>query len=112
MRTKLPASCIVVGAATALGACTAPETAATAPMREPAPATAAIAARTPSADQCRASERQVWVGQSVHSLPEQPESETWRVVCTTCDRTDDYRPERLNVEFDDATRRIVKVSCG
>lgn len=35
-----------------------------------------------------------------------------RVVCTTCPATRDYRPDRLNVRFDQATGRIEKVDCG
>lgn len=113
MRTRHPASAILIGAAIALGACTAqPETAATAPTREPAPAATTSPAGSPSADQCRASDRQGWVGRSVDSLPEPPAGANWRIVCTTCARTDDYRPDRLNIEFDESTRRIVKLSCG
>lgn len=35
-----------------------------------------------------------------------------RVVCTTCAATDDYRPHRLNVRFDEATGIIRAVDCG
>jgi hypothetical protein len=66
----------------------------------------------PTPDQCRASERQNWVGRSVDSLPKPPSGAIWRVVCTICARTEDYSPGRLNIDFDAATRRIVKVSCG
>ncbi|GAD60509.1 MULTISPECIES: hypothetical protein [Brevundimonas] len=103
-------------AALALAACTAqPAAPAEVSAREPvAPAAPGTAgpAEPPPADQCRASERQDWIGQSVDSLPDAPPSETWRVVCTSCDRTDDFRPDRLNIEHDEATRRIEKVSCG
>lgn len=35
-----------------------------------------------------------------------------RVVCTTCPTTRDYRPDRLNVRFDQATGIIRSVDCG
>lgn len=35
-----------------------------------------------------------------------------RVVCTTCPTTKDYRPDRLNVRFDQATGIIRSVDCG
>ncbi len=35
-----------------------------------------------------------------------------RVVCTTCPTTRDYRPDRLNVRFDEATGIIRSVDCG
>lgn len=35
-----------------------------------------------------------------------------RIVCTTCAATDDYRPDRLNVRFDQTTGIIKSVDCG
>ena len=35
-----------------------------------------------------------------------------RVVCTTCPTTRDYRPDRLNVRFDQETGIIRQVDCG
>ena len=35
-----------------------------------------------------------------------------RIVCTTCPTTRDYRPDRLNVRFDEATGIIKSVDCG
>lgn len=35
-----------------------------------------------------------------------------RVVCTTCPTTRDYRPDRMNVRFDQATGIIQQVDCG
>lgn len=35
-----------------------------------------------------------------------------RVVCTTCPTTRDYRPDRLNVRFNQATGVIESVDCG
>jgi hypothetical protein len=35
-----------------------------------------------------------------------------RIVCTTCPTTRDYRPDRLNVRFDEASGIIRSVDCG
>ena len=35
-----------------------------------------------------------------------------RIVCTTCASTEDHRPDRLNVRFDEATGIIRSVDCG
>ena len=35
-----------------------------------------------------------------------------RFVCTTCSATEDYRPNRLNIRFDEATGIIRSVDCG
>jgi len=35
-----------------------------------------------------------------------------RIVCTTCATTRDYRPDRLNLRFDEASGIIKAVDCG
>ncbi len=35
-----------------------------------------------------------------------------RFVCTTCAATEDYRPDRLNIRFEEATGIIRSVDCG
>lgn len=35
-----------------------------------------------------------------------------RIVCTTCAATEDFRPNRLNVRFEEATGIIRSVDCG
>lgn len=35
-----------------------------------------------------------------------------RIVCTTCPTTKDYRPDRLNIRFDQETGIIRSVDCG
>jgi hypothetical protein len=42
-------------------------------------------------DQCRASEHQDWIGQSVEALPAPPVGSVWRVGCTTCAQTSDLK---------------------
>lgn len=63
-------------------------------------------------DQCRASEHQDWIGRPVEALPERPDGDVWRVTCTTCAAQSDLSRDRLNIAYDDATGRIVTVSCG
>lgn len=41
-----------------------------------------------------------------------PQDANVRIVCTTCPVTKDYRADRLNVRFDQATGRIESVDCG
>lgn len=63
-------------------------------------------------DQCRASERQDWVGQSIDTLPQTPPDQKWRTACTTCEVTSDLQRDRLNISYNEATRRVIEVSCG
>lgn len=35
-----------------------------------------------------------------------------RIVCTTCATTRDFRPDRLNIRFDQETGIIKSVDCG
>lgn len=35
-----------------------------------------------------------------------------RIVCTTCPTTRDYRPDRLNIRFNQDTGIIERVDCG
>ena len=41
-----------------------------------------------------------------------PQDANVRIVCTTCPTTRDYRPDRLNVRFDQTTGIIESVDCG
>lgn len=41
-----------------------------------------------------------------------PRDANVRIVCTTCPTTRDYRPDRLNVRFDQTTGIIEGVDCG
>lgn len=104
---------IMFGALLALAACAAsPEVPVASATREAPPPSETASVNAPIADQCRAAERQSWVGRSVDSLPAALDGEDRRVVCTNCARTEDYRADRLNIDFDAGTRRVVKVSCG
>ena len=41
-----------------------------------------------------------------------PQDANVRIVCTTCPTTRDYRPDRLNIRFDQASGVIRSVDCG
>ena len=94
-------------AAVLLSACSPPTVATTASSRD-----APFGGASTQPHPCPAALRQGWVGQSVEVLPAQPETESWRVVCTTCARTEDHRLVRMTIEFDEVTQRIVSVACG
>jgi hypothetical protein len=60
---------------------------------------------------CNAAASQSLIGSQVGAVSFASNANV-RVVCTTCPTTRDYRPDRLNVRFDQATGRIEKVDCG
>jgi hypothetical protein len=63
-------------------------------------------------DQCRASEFQSFVGQSVDALPVRPANAKWRLACSTCAVLSDMDWMRMNVTYDQQTRTINDISCG
>lgn len=65
-----------------------------------------------SPDQCRASQYQYLIGRSRADIPAQPTGATWRVTCTTCPVTMDYNPRRLNINYDERTGVVERVTCG
>ena len=75
------------------------------PMTPPSPA-------EPGENACRASEYQHLVGQNRSAIPATPAGQTWRVTCTDCPVTMDYRGDRLNIFFDQASGRVEQVRCG
>lgn len=111
---------IVISLATvvALAACT--EAAPPAPADEaPAPTTPATppaaeepATPAPPADECGAAERQDWIGRARADLPSAPAGALWRVFETGQAVTQDLRPNRLNIEIDPDSQKVVRLSCG
>ncbi len=51
------------------------------------------------------------IGSHVGAVTFAPDANV-RVVCTTCPTTRDYRPDRLNVWFDQETGVIQRTTCG
>ncbi len=61
--------------------------------------------------QCDAANAKSLIGSHVGAADFAPGANV-RMVCTTCMATDDYRPDRLNVRFDQETGIIKAVDCG
>ncbi|MFN3537974.1 MAG: I78 family peptidase inhibitor [Brevundimonas sp.] len=100
MKTAISASLTLVGAV-ALAACSA------LPQHEGG------SGMPPSADdQCRASEHQSLIGQNRSQIPQAPAGATWRITCTSCAMTMDYRPDRLNILYDQQANIVREVKCG
>jgi hypothetical protein len=88
-----------------------------APMPAPATPTAPPAIALPTApdaekDQCGLKEAQAFVGKNRTDLPAPVDPSRWRVACTTCPVTMDYRPDRLNILFNPDTGVVREVKCG
>ena len=66
----------------------------------------------PAADQCGAAAHQWLVGRSHAEVPPAAPSRNRRVYATGDALTMDYSPQRLNIEYDGRTHRIVRVWCG
>jgi hypothetical protein len=64
-----------------------------------------------SPDQCGAAGAQSLIGSHAGAVTF-PADKPVRLVCTTCPTTRDYRPDRLNVRFEQATGIIRSVTCG
>ncbi len=77
-------------------------------------ACAAPPAPTPQPEgpkQCDAKAAQSLIGSHVGAVDFAPGANV-RIVCTTCATTRDYRVDRLNVRFDEASGIIKAVDCG
>jgi len=77
--------------------------AACAPVEAPAP--------TDGPQPCDAAAARSLIGQNVAAISFAADANV-RVVCTTCPTTRDYRPDRLNVRFNQATGIVESVDCG
>lgn len=60
---------------------------------------------------CDADDARSLIGSHVGAVTFAPNANV-RIVCTTCPTTRDYRPDRLNVRFNEATGIIESVDCG
>lgn len=99
MKTAITLACLSA-AAFALSAC--------------APTTQADAPTGPDAAYkvCKVEDFQTYVGRNRSTIPAAPRGQTFRVLCSTCAATMDYRENRVNFVFDDATNIIKEVKCG
>jgi hypothetical protein len=66
----------------------------------------------PKPDQCGAYLLAGLVGKPRTEIPIPVDPTRRRVVCTTCPKTADFRPDRLTIEYDQATGKVAKVGCN
>lgn len=94
----------------------APEPAPPPPPTTPtAPPAIALPAKPPATaekDQCGLKDAQAFVGKPRTSLPAPVDPSRWRVACTTCPVTMDFRADRLNILFNADTGVVQEVKCG
>ena len=92
-----------------LTACATPAT-----PTPPAPGTPPPVAGIPPAseDSCRAADYAHVIGDDYRDVPAAPPGRVFRVVCTTCAMTKDLNVQRLNFFYDQATGKVVRLSCG
>ena len=83
-----------------------------APPRISLPAAPVSLPPLPPPDQCGAFELQWLVGKPRTEIPIPLHPGRRRVVCDTCPRTLDFRPDRLTIEYGADNGRVSKVSCG
>lgn len=83
------------------------------PARPSAAPSSPDAPATPApADDCGAAERQDWIGRARPDLPSPPPGADWRVFETGQPVTQDLRPDRLNIEIDPDSQKVIRLSCG
>lgn len=70
------------------------------------------AAIAPARDQCGAGPLQYLIGKDRTEIPVAAQLNRRRVVCTTCPMTQDYRPDRQTILYDEATKKVTAVRCG
>ncbi len=100
-RLKAPMLMSLMGAATfGFAAC--------APLPEDEP----IMNGPPSESVCHADRYQYLVGRNRSEIPQTPAGASWRVACTTCPVTMDYRGDRMNIFYNERTGIIEQVRCG
>jgi hypothetical protein len=65
-----------------------------------------------SEDTCGAATYASHIGGNYRAFPPAPAGRTFRIVCTTCAMTEDFSAQRLNVLYDEASGRVVRLTCG
>jgi hypothetical protein len=110
---------LVAGVVLVLASCSSAPPA-PAPMPPPATPTAPPAVALPTTppqqqaekDECGLKDAQAFVGKNRTELPAPVDPSRWRVACTTCPVTMDYRADRLNILFNPDTGVVQQVKCG
>ena len=87
--------------AMALSACAPSQTTTPTPSVEPTPVA------------CKAGDYQEYVGRNRSTIPaDAPRGRIFRVLCSSCAATMDYRDNRVTFTYDDSSNLITRVSCG
>ncbi|MFA4938646.1 I78 family peptidase inhibitor [Brevundimonas sp.] len=94
-------STLAAVAALALSACAPTQT--SEPVRQPLET---------AVKPCKVEDYQSYVGRNRSTIPTAPAGQTFRVLCTTCAATMDYRENRVNFVYDEATSIVREVKCG
>ncbi len=68
--------------------------------------------RQPDASACGADRHQWLVGRDRSEIPPAPAGAIWRVYPSEAPVTMDYNPRRMNVVWNERTRRVTSVRCG
>lgn len=66
----------------------------------------------PTPVMCKAGDYQEYVGRNRSTIPEAPAGRIFRVLCSSCAATMDYRDNRVTFTYDDTTNVVTRVSCG
>ena len=61
---------------------------------------------------CKVADYQNYVGRNRSTIPTAPAGQTFRVLCTTCAATMDYRENRVTFVYDQSTDIVREVKCG
>ena len=61
---------------------------------------------------CKVEDYQSYVGRNRSTIPAAPAGQTFRVLCTTCAATMDYRENRVNFVYEESTGVVREVKCG
>jgi len=62
---------------------------------------------------CKAGDYQEYVGRNRSTIPaDAPRGRIFRVMCSSCAATMDFRDNRVNFTYDDKTEIVTRVSCG
>ncbi len=97
---KIIVSTLMAAGALAVSACAPVQTA------EPAPGS------DTAFKACKVEDYQSYVGRNRSTIPAAPEGQTFRVLCTTCVATMDYRENRVNFVYEESSGVIREVKCG
>lgn len=61
---------------------------------------------------CKTGDYQDHVGRNRSTIPAAPQGRIFRVLCSSCAATMDYRDNRVTFTYDDKTEVVTRVSCG